>query len=51
MKNKPVFVCDYCGYPIEEDEVYYALPGGDCVHEDCLFNWAREFREVARCDD
>lgn len=50
---KPVGICacDYCGDAIAEGEEYYAMPSGECLHEDCLFDWARGFRKIEWSDD
>lgn len=50
---KPVGICacDYCGEAIEDGEEHYELPGGERLHEDCLFDWARAFRKIEWSDD
>lgn len=50
-KQVGICACDYCGDAIAEGEEYYAMPSGECLHEDCLFDWARGFRKIEWSDD
>ena len=50
-KQVGICACDYCGDAIAEGEEYYAMPSGECLHEDCLFDWARSFRKIEWSDD
>ena len=38
--------CDGCGGEIYEGEGIYNI-SGDRIHEDCLYDWAREFKSEA----
>lgn len=50
---KPVGICacDYCGDAIADGEEHYELPGGERLHEDCLFDWASAFKKIEWSDD
>ncbi len=50
-KQVGICACDYCGDAIADGEEYYAMPSGECLHEDCLFDWARTFRKIEWSDD
>lgn len=43
---EPVVIgeCAACGDDIHADEDRYYLPDGEMIHEDCLHDWAKQFR-------
>lgn len=49
MRTKKDF-CPVCDEGIEEDEIEYALPDGTEIHEDCLYDWARQYRRLKHYD-
>jgi hypothetical protein len=43
-------ICPLCEESIEDDEIEYVFPDGSEIHEDCLYDWARQYRSIKHYD-
>lgn len=42
--SKMYEICDVCGEPIMNGTDCYDMPDSICIHEDCLWDYARQFK-------
>lgn len=44
QREKILSHCDLCGEPIYEDEPHYEMPDGDYICEECVDEWAAQYK-------
>ena len=42
--------CDLCGEEIEWDEPCYEMPDGDLICEECVLEWAAQYKTLGVTD-
>ena len=42
--------CDLCGEEIALDEPHYEMPDGDLICEECVLDWAAQYRTLGVVD-